>query len=477
MVEFVVRKLPPSASRNLLKEMSVTVSALQKRPPQDTTRQPRLEPTNLLPDPWLSHGTQGSSCSTQNKRQREDDSSEEESECSSLDCVDLTFSTDADCDDSDFSPSEEEEEEESLSTPVKIPKGLEKSTKKSRLKAKDDLGVNDRFPRTQTVGFIKFLRSPAGGMKSNVNEVDSTVSKCLYYVDSEMLQWCNLLELGRVSDWLQMHTLCGDGPSALLNKIYYLQSGLKYLNYLSDDRHEQAKCSSALKELDTWKVRYRPLIKKRRAMIRDDMCSKDDDMICLKGYTDMVNDQSSRGKAWNLVNKGNSISREEFLYVMRYCLTLLVVKNAKRPGVLSGMTLEEWKRRSTCHGTKLKLVLVRDHKTACNGASHVYVEAEDESLIAAYINHIRPCAKNARCSSFVFISFNGTKLKNVSSQIGKLLSAGTKFSATKMRKVYSTCVGELGDYLKEKQMAELADHSQVTQQRFYAARRKRKQTA
>ena len=46
-----------------------------------------------------------------------------------------------------------------------------------------------------------------------------------------------------------------------------------------------------------------------------------------------------------------------------------------------------------------------------------------------------------------------------------------------MRKVYSTCVGELGDYLKEKQMAELADHSQVTQQRFYAARRKRKQTA
>ena len=36
-------------------------------------------------------------------------------------------------------------------------------------------------------------------------------------------------------------------------------------------------------------------------MIRDAMCSKDDDMICYKGYTDTLNDQSSQGKAWNLV--------------------------------------------------------------------------------------------------------------------------------------------------------------------------------
>ena len=122
-------------------------------------------------------------------------------------------------------------------------------------------------------------------------------------------------------------------------------------------------------------------------------------------------------------------------------------------------------------------MLVSNHKTACSGSSHVYVEAQDESLIVGYISHIRPFAQNARPTGFVFINFVGTQLKNVSSQIRKLVPAGTKFSATKMRKVYSTCVGEIGSYMKETQLAQLADHSHATQQRYHAARRKEKQTA
>lgn len=484
LVEFVSRKLPPTASRNLLQEMSTSFSALQATP-QNTTGQPRLKPVTNLPDPCLSDGSHRNNDGAQNKQLRESNISEEGiDDCnSSEECVDLTLSSD-DSDHSEYSPSdhEEEEEEDSPSITMKRPKTIKSSrnsSKKLRLQAKCRMGVNDRFPPFQTRSFVRFLGSPAGGLKSNVKEVDSAVSRCLHYLGSGILRWSNLLKLRKVSDWLDMHASFGDGPSALINKIYYIQTGLKYLRYLSDDDRERAKCLSASQELSSWSLRYRPLLRKRQSMIRDAMCEKDDDMTSLKRYTDMVNDQSLRGKAWDMVNKGRSgftVARDEFLYVMRYCLTMLLVKNAKRPGVLAGMKLDEWESRRTCP-TGLKLVLVSDHKTACSGSSHVYVEAQDESLIAGYISHIRPCAQNAGHTGFVFINFTGTQLQNVSSQIRKFVPAGTKFSATKLRKVYSTCVGELGNYLKEKQVAELCDHSQETQQRYYAARRKQKQTA
>ena len=456
--------------------MSTRFSALQATP-QELTKQPHIKPATNLLDPCSPDGSPHQNDGTQHKQLEENNSSEEDGQYSSImECEDLT-STGDDSEHSDYSPSDEEDDSLSISTTQ--PKKVNSLSRKLRLKAKNEMGVNDRFPPIQTRDFVKFLGSPAGGLKSNVKEVDSVVSRCLHYLDCRVLRWSYLLKLRRVSDWLELHASLGDGPSALINKIHYIQTGLKYLHYLSDDDREQTKCLSALRELDSWKLRYRPLLRKRQSMIRDAMCKKDDDTTYLKRYAEMVNDQHLRGKAWDIVNRGHagfSIARDEFVYVMRYCLTLLAIKNAKRPGVLAGMKLDEWESRGTCPNG-LKLVLVSNHKTACSGSSHVYVEAQDESLIVGYISHIRPFAQNARPTGFVFINFVGTQLKNVSSQIRKLVPAGTKFSATKMRKVYSTCVGEIGSYKKETQLAQLADHSHATQQRYYAARRKEKQTA
>lgn len=402
-----------------------------------------------------------------------------DSDVSSMEeCVDLTISdgdSDSDRDDPDYSRSEDDSSSESLVEPGEI----SKSPKTFRLGEKTRVGINDRFPANYTKGFRHFLGTPAGGLKSNVREVDSAVSRCLHFIDDDLLEWSNLLKLRRVSDWLAMHASFGDGPSALLNKIYYVQAGLKYLRFKSKRGKEKSMCSSASRELDSWKVKYRKLLKKRRFEITDAMCSKDDDKVRLQSFDATVNDPQLRSRALGVINQsssGNAITRGDYLFVMRYCLTSLSVKNAKRPGVLTGMTLPEWKKRTTT-STGLKLVLVKEHKTYMMGTSHVYVESTDEAIIDGFINHIRPQAKNASRTPLVFITFSGTKVKNVSCHMRKIFPAGTSCSATAIRKAYATSVGELGDLLKEKQVAELSDHSHATQQKFYAAKKKAKHTA
>ena len=143
-----------------------------------------------------------------------------------------------------------------------------------------------------------------------------------------------------------------------------------------------------------------------------------------------------------------------------------VCRNAQRPGIISGMTLREYKEASQPTPDTL-VVLVRMHK----GSRPARVVASDRAIaeLAMCPNILRPLFIQED-SPLLFCTREGGHLLHISRKLSELAKSfgSTIPPATAVRKAIATAGGALGDREKSA-LAHSMSHSQSTADAYYRA--------
>ena len=343
-------------------------------------------------------------------------------------------------------------------------------------KVKQDLDL--RFPKQFTQPFVDFLRRPVGGMRPNASEIDSVMSKFLFYCNPEEVVWNNLKNVSKMSDWLYALESVGEAGSSLTNKVSYLLLGVKFYYYTFSKSAEWPLINQTENELHSWKKKYNKKKKIRNREIIEGNSQKGElpslfDLNSIwenKELHKNMQDIISQAKAKLLTNPNHS-----YRLYLRYCLFCLVLTNSKREGVLKNLSLDDWKCKKEVDS--LVHVTVSSHKTAIGGVSHVLISKTDEKIIQDYISYVRPFVTKKN-TGYLFLTIKGEQISQTTRMIRILLSAYDKeldtknVTITKIRKAYATKAIESGEPSTSRQVATLSDHSPATQQTYYDARMK-----
>ena len=179
----------------------------------------------------------------------------------------------------------------------------------------------------------------------------------------------------------------------------------------------------------------------------------------------------------------NSLDLNQSVYtlVRDYILLQITIANAHRSGVLSNMTLEEYKQAK--RREESVIISVKNHKTAdTHGPACVVLSPSLFSYLEIYVNKVRSRVDHStthdkgRDQANVFLSWNGAKLE--SGQISTAINAAWQkggmeghVTSTLFRKSAVTNVHSRHHEMKSN-LADLMAHKESTAQRFYRLQEK-----
>ena len=361
-------------------------------------------------------------------------------------------------------------------TPVerKFPKSkkvkLGGSGKSALYKTKQRFDLNCRHPKFFSQNFLNFLKEPVGGLRPNAAEIDSVVSRFLYYCNSDEIQWSYICDVPMLSEWISCMSSAGEGPSTTLNKISYILLGIKYYKYAIATSDQAIAISKAEMELESWKRLYG----KRKKIRSNEIIASTSGANALPSLSELsvIWDNPEVHDNMQEIVQTKSISSQNYCSYLNYCVFGIVLTNNKRQSVISNLTLSDWNHREESDDSYH--ITVSKHKTAIGGVSHLFLTKRLEKIIENYVNFFRPSvAKNMQ--THLFLNLNGQKLTKVSGMIKAFLGQCDKnlrqenITVSNIRKAYATKAIESGN-ARSRVVAVLSDHAPSTQRSYYDAR-------
>jgi site-specific recombinase XerD len=166
------------------------------------------------------------------------------------------------------------------------------------------------------------------------------------------------------------------------------------------------------------------------------------------------------------------VTQTDYVLIRDFLLTQIIITNANRSGVLSNMTVDEFRAARKIDDSYV--VSVRTHKTASvHGPATVVLSLTLFNWINVFLEHVR-CQVATRVSDktrFLFLSWNSEKME--SGQITRAVQSvwrkaglGTDITCTLMRKSAVSAIHQKNPNDKDK-LADLMGHTTQTASKCY----------
>jgi len=116
--------------------------------------------------------------------------------------------------------------------------------------------------------------------------------------------------------------------------------------------------------------------------------------------------------------ENNMLTRSDHMLILSYIAATIIFSNAQRPGVITNMTISEFRQRLNVNGKILIQVL--HHKTASSmGPANIVITIEQEQMMMKYLQLIRwkIVPQKEELSSLFFLTNTGNEFRKISETI------------------------------------------------------------
>lgn len=303
-----------------------------------------------------------------------------------------------------------------------------------------DAGFHRKFNMDNAFlqSLVTYFETLNGGNKppASAKSMASVISRYLYFHNKNILTSIDITDKQKISRFInQFKASTTASASTIINTLNALKGASAYMSSLRlpriDSHQKVSKCIDRLKASLRTAHMQRKTYNRRHRLVID--CSTPD-------LVDAPAKIKAFGHQIEQILACNQITNEERNTVTSYLIVRLAVENCARSSHITNLQLSEFSEGEQCG---------EEYICTCtfskNGLAPVVFSREMLAFTRRYINHIRPEIPNASVSgrSTVFLSNNGTRLKNVSSQrhlykVLKLASVTQCFNLTQLRKAATT---------------------------------------
>ncbi|XP_051741329.1 uncharacterized protein LOC127507922 [Ctenopharyngodon idella] len=170
---------------------------------------------------------------------------------------------------------------------------------------------------------------------------------------------------------------------------------------------------------------------------------------------------------------GEELSKNERLLVLYYLEAIIMLKLLQRPGVVTNMTVEEWKGR-TRHPNGAS-VAVKEHKTAASQIAEVPLTDDQEHWFGLYFDEIRPVmlqgnksVDNAAAEQSFFVSSTGRPIYNPCNDLKRFHAKYNipRVTSSDARTAFETAAKNLPE-VQRNAVARLLGHTPETAEKHY----------
>ena len=164
-----------------------------------------------------------------------------------------------------------------------------------------------------------------------------------------------------------------------------------------------------------------------------------------------------------------AVTQQSYTLVQNFLFTQIFIENANRPGVLAGMTIEEYRRMTK--QDEYYIITVMKHKTAyVHGPVRIVLNSRLRSWLSVFVDIMRPQITSATCGN-VFLSWNGKEMYSghitrAVQSVFKKSGMDVKVTSTSFRKAAVTAVHSGNPALSGK-LAQHMSHSESTAKKYY----------
>ncbi|CAB4032290.1 Neurofilament medium polypeptide [Paramuricea clavata] len=172
------------------------------------------------------------------------------------------------------------------------------------------------------------------------------------------------------------------------------------------------------------------------------------------------------------------VTQQSYTLVRDFLFTQIFIDNANRPGVLAGMTIDEYKRMTKQDDSYIITVL--KHKTShVHGPARLVLSSKLKSWLSVFVEVMRPQIASATCGN-VFLTWSGKGM--ISGHITKAVQSvfkksgiNVKVTSTSFRKAAVTAVHS-GKPTFSGKLARHMAHSETTAKKYYLLTEKTKES-
>ena len=265
----------------------------------------------------------------------------------------------------------------------------------------------------------------------------------------------------------------------------YLMSLRHFYSFILSDRPGNLKynvdeVASAREKVKMWSVSY-----KREASTRKWQKLEEDTMNHLTpGNIRSFEKSETARDAIKIIGEHSdttrttAVTQQSYTLVRNFLFTQIFIENANRPGVLAGMTIQEYRKMTK--QDEYYIITVMKHKTAyVHGPARIVLNSRLRSWLSVFVDIMRPQIASATCGN-VFLSWNGKEMDSghITRAVQSVFKKGgmdVKVTSTSFRKAAVTAVHSGNPALSGK-LARHMSHSESTAKKYYLLAEKRKES-
>ena len=377
---------------------------------------------------------------------------------------------------------EEREEEDGYETETE-------SSGEESVDESDNEGQSESLSRVgmpaMLVDFEDWLRSPDGGKRDEktVKQHSSQLFGMLKAIDDQQdLKSLLDVKLVRVA-FLKSHVEAKQYEAGTIKS--YLMSLRHFYSFLISDMPENfefdvKEVNAAREKVKMWSVSY-----KRESSTRKWKKLEEDTMNRLTPANIRKFEKSSTAReAIKILGQHSDtsqttvVSQQSYTLVRDFLFTQIFIDNANRPGVLAGMTIDEYKRMRK-EGEHY-VIAVMKHKTAyAHGPARIVLSGKLKSWLSVFVEIMRPQIASATRGN-VFLTWNGKSMESghITKAVQSVFKKGgmdVKVTSTSFRKAAVSTVHTDDPGLSGKLARHMA-HSETTAKKYYFLTEKSKES-
>nr|XP_047124634.1 uncharacterized protein LOC124807122 isoform X2 [Hydra vulgaris]XP_047126611.1 uncharacterized protein LOC124807913 isoform X2 [Hydra vulgaris] len=356
------------------------------------------------------------------------------------------------------------------------------------LESADFEDLDDKFYMTSSAEekfmneFVDWLISIDGGQKPKrcALKHKSVILGIVRYESEFEINYSNLSCSSFLSLWMEKLNKDNKKPGTIKT---YLGSVKHFLDFciikerfdiITSEKHSKIKTQISKWEKTLWKSIQEGRYEKDQIDLENFPSAEE---IVILDNSDIVLEANK------IINTSstNKLTKTTFCLARDYLLTCITFDNASRPGAVSNMTLNEFKK--SIEKKDGFIVSVMKHKTSYKGPAHIVLSHSLYFKVKKYIKFMRNMLDGVskKDDSYVFLSWSGSPISSsmLSKQFSSFWQKGTGKSClnpTIVRKYTTTLVHDKYPELKQN-TAHLLCHKVTTAEKSYAIAEKRNKVA
>ena len=333
--------------------------------------------------------------------------------------------------------------------------------------------------------FEDWFLSPDGGKRDEktVKQHSSQLFSLLKVIDDEE-DMQSLLDVKLVRQvFLKSHVEKKRYEAGTIKS--YLMSLRHFYTFLVSDRPENfnfdvEEVNAAREKVKLWSASYKRESSERKwKKLEEDMMNR----LTPGNIRSFEKSQTVR-EAVKIIGKHSDtsqttvVTQQSYTLVRDFLFTQIFIDNANRPGVLAGMTIDEYKRMTKQDDSYIITVL--KHKTShVHGPARIVLSSKLKSWLSVFVEVMRPQIASATCGN-VFLTWSAKGM--ISGHITKAVQSvfkksgiNVKVTSTSFRKAAVTAVHS-GKPTFSGKLARHMAHSETTAKKYYLLTEKTKES-